>query len=71
MENNRIGDQIKEFRKAKGWTQLELATRCGYDSKVRISQIENGYRLPSLGDTLPKICEALGLEFDVVLRPKQ
>lgn len=71
MEKNRIGDQIKQYRKSKGLTQAELATLCGYESKVRISQIESGYRLPSLGDTLPKICEALGLEFDVVLKPKE
>lgn len=66
MKENRIGEQIKEYRLKLGLSQLELAQKAGFKNAIAISQLENGYRLPSLGDTLPKICQALGVDFEVV-----
>lgn len=69
MEKNRIGLQIKEFRKAKGLTQSDLGELLGM-SKQQIAYYENGHRIPTVENTLQKICEALGVDFDVVLKPK-
>ena len=68
MDKNRIGEQVKHFRRKRGMTQQELADKAGLKNKTRISQIEGGYRIPSISDTLPKICAALGIDFDVVFK---
>jgi ribosome-binding protein aMBF1 (putative translation factor) len=39
-------DQVRAHRKAKGWTQAELAARVGVDRSL-ISRWERGDRLPS------------------------
>jgi len=66
MEKNRIGKQLKAHRKALGLTQAQLGERVGM-SKQQIAYYENGQRLPSLGVTLPLLCEALGVDFDVII----
>ena len=38
----RIYDNIKEYRKRRGWTQEDLARKVGYSDKAMISQIEKG-----------------------------
>lgn len=35
-------ERIRTIRKDRGWTQTDLALRCGYDDKSMISRIENG-----------------------------
>ena len=69
MEANRIGTQIRYYRKSLGLSQDALAQAAGL-SRGMIAYIETGERLPSLDTTLPKICEVLGLDFDVTLRMK-
>ena len=53
---------IKELRKAKGWTQEELARRSGV-SRVSINRYENGERIPDL-ITARMIATALGCTID-------
>jgi transcriptional regulator with XRE-family HTH domain len=43
----RIGAQIRSFRKAKGYTQAELAEASGVDN-MTISRLENGVRTPTI-----------------------
>lgn len=35
-------DRIKKIRKDRGWTQTDLALRCGYADKSMIARVENG-----------------------------
>jgi transcriptional regulator with XRE-family HTH domain len=67
MDKNRIGLQIKAYRKRLGLTQEQLGEKLGM-SKQQIGYYENGHRTPTLDKTLPKICEALGVDFDVILK---
>lgn len=70
MEKNRIGKQIKYWRQMRNMTQKELAQAIkgsATNGQVYIAMVESGKRIPTLEGTLPKICEALGLDFDVVL----
>jgi transcriptional regulator with XRE-family HTH domain len=55
-----LKDNLKTARKAKGWSQSDLAREAGVSQQL-ISQIENG--LESAGkDMLPTIAAALGIE---------
>lgn len=59
MNNNRIGDNIKYFRKLRGMTQKELGDKCNMaDSMIR--RYENGGSLPK-EENLTKIAQALGV----------
>ena len=53
-----IGAKIKTLRTLNGFTQEELADRCGL-TKGFISQLENNYNEPSIS-TLQDILKALG-----------
>lgn len=55
----RIGAQIKDLRKASGYTQVSLAEACQMDS-ITISRIERGERSPTL-----EHLEKLALLFNV------
>lgn len=52
-----LGEQIKTLRKAKSWTQAELATRCGITLRT-IQRIESNAVKPSLF-SLKKLSEVL------------
>ena len=52
--------EVREMRKARGWTQTELAYHARLAPSV-ISEIENGKRNPSAG-TLRKLAKAFGVE---------
>lgn len=59
MENNRIGENIRYFRKLKGLTQKELGEKCNMtDSAIR--RYENGGPTPK-EENLSKIAQALGV----------
>ncbi len=55
-----FGKRVREFRKAKGFTQDVLAEKVDIDTYI-ISNIENGKSFPSLA-TLAKLIEALDSE---------
>lgn len=48
----KLGDRIKKARKAAGLSQVELASRCGWDSASRVGNYEQGSREPSLADLM-------------------
>ena len=54
-----FGERLKKLRKAKGWTQQDLADHAGV-SKVSVVCWENGKSEP-LGDSISKLSEALGV----------
>ena len=54
-----IGHRISQLRRDLGWSQAELAQRCGWDSQSRISGYERGDRAPRERDW-EIIAEALG-----------
>lgn len=47
MATNSVGERVRLLRKKQGWTQDELANRCGYASKTTITKLENGQRSAS------------------------
>lgn len=67
---SQIGDNIKKLRKAKGWSQEDLANKILDEngkaiSRVTITRYENG-RDPSI-ETLQKIADALGYGLNYLL----
>ena len=60
-----VSDALKRARKAKRWTQLELAERSGV-SQQAISFIENGRNSPS-ESTIRLLADALGLSVSDLL----
>jgi len=54
-----LGNRIREARKAKNWSQHDLANRAGV-SRPTIARIESGTNVSTV--RLAKITEALGLE---------
>jgi transcriptional regulator with XRE-family HTH domain len=64
----RLGARLKAARKAKGWTQQELAEKTGLTAAF-LSYLENGSRSGSL-DSLVKLAEALSVEPEFLLGGK-
>jgi ribosome-binding protein aMBF1 (putative translation factor) len=59
--------QLVELRESRGWTQAELASRCGVD-QGDISRIERGATSPT-ARTLQRIADALDADLRLVSRP--
>lgn len=55
-----LGQRIRQLRKAKGWTQQELAERADLDWKY-FGAIERGERNPTL-DNIGKVAQGLGVD---------
>lgn len=55
----KVGERVKELRKAKGYSQEKLALAAGLD-RTYINSVENGRRNISIG-SLVKILAALGI----------
>ncbi len=58
--NTKVGSYIRFHRKAKNWTQVDLAEKVGVEQK-HISRWECDQVVPTL-ETLRKIFTALGVE---------
>ena len=56
----KLGNKVRELRKAKGWTQEKLEEHSGLD-RTYISDIERGIRNPSL-KSLEKLAKALKIK---------
>ena len=66
MDKKKIGEQLKELRKSRGWRQLEVADKVGL-SRSAVSNIEAGHRSLTLA-TLQKFCEIYSIDisyFDI------
>lgn len=60
MDKIKIGKQLKELRRARGWRQLEVAEKVGL-SRSAISNIESGKRSLTL-TTLQRFCELYNID---------
>jgi transcriptional regulator with XRE-family HTH domain len=63
----KIGRNIKELRKEKGISQVELAYMCNFE-KTNMSRIESGNNNPTIR-TLLKIANALDVDLFEILKP--
>ena len=54
-----LGQQVRELRLRRGYSQDELAEKCGFD-RTYISLIERGKRNPSFSN-LVKLAHGLGI----------
>ncbi len=65
LEYEKVGMRIRQIRKAKGWSQDELAKKCGISMSF-LGHIERGTRIMSL-ETFVSICAALDAAADELL----
>lgn len=61
-----LGKRIRQFRKDRGWRQLDLATEAGINENF-VSDLELGRKEPCLR-TLPTVANAIGIKLDELLR---
>ncbi len=65
LDHSRMGMRIRQVRKAKGWSQGELAKKCGISMSF-LGHIERGTRIMSL-ETFVSICAVLDAGADELL----
>ncbi len=65
LDYGKMGMRIRQVRKAKGWSQSDLAEKCGVSMSF-LGHIERGTRIMSI-DTFVKICRALEAGADELL----
>lgn len=65
LDYGKIGARIRQVRKARGWSQDNLAKKCGISMSF-LGHIERGTRIMSL-ETFGSICEALETGADELL----
>lgn len=65
LDYAKVGVRIRQTRKAKGWSQDELAKRCGISLNF-MGCIERGMKKMSL-DTFVRLCRELELSADALL----
>ena len=61
-----LGKRIRQFRKDRGWRQLDLATEAGINENF-VSDLELGRKEPCLR-TLATVANAFGIKLDELLR---
>jgi XRE family transcriptional regulator, regulator of sulfur utilization len=61
----RLAERVKAFRKAKGWSQEELADRAGIH-RTFVSQVERATKRTTIR-SLEKLVNALGVSFGELL----
>ena len=65
LDYGKMGMRIRQVRKVKGWSQDELAKKCGISMSF-LGHIERGSRIMSL-ETFASICRALDTGADELL----
>ena len=65
LDYEKVGMRIRQVRKAKGWSQSELAKKCGISMSF-LGHIERGSRIMSM-ETFVNICTALDAGADELL----
>ena len=65
LDYGKMGMRIRQVRKAKGWSQDELAKKCGISMSF-LGHIERGSRIMSM-ETFANICTALDTGADGLL----
>ena len=60
-----LGDRLSRLRRARGWTQRELARRLGVRA-AEISKLEKGIRRPRV-ELVPRLAEMFGVSSDYLL----
>ena len=65
LDYGKVGMRIRQVRKAKGWSQGELAEKCGISMSF-LGHIERGSRIMSM-ETFANICGALEAGADELL----
>ncbi len=65
LDYSKMGMRIRQIRKAKGWSQDDLAKKCGISMSF-LGHIERGTRIMSL-ETFVNICMALEADADELL----
>lgn len=65
LDYGRMGMRIRQVRKVRGWSQDELAKKCGISMSF-LGHIERGTRIMSL-ETFVSICAALDTGADELL----
>ena len=65
LDYGKMGMRIRQVRKAKGWSQNELAEKCGISMSF-LGHIERGSRIMSM-ETFANICTALDSGADELL----
>lgn len=69
MDQQKIGEKIKELRKQNNLTQAEFAEQFSVTYQA-VSKWENGKNLPNL-TLLAKICKDFGLELDELMKDEE
>ena len=65
LDYGKMGMRIRQARKVKGWSQDDLAKKCGISMSF-LGHIERGTRIMSL-ETFVNICTALDADADELL----
>ncbi|TCJ89961.1 helix-turn-helix domain-containing protein [Nocardia alba] len=63
----RLGEQVRQAREARGWTQSELAKRAGMKQNA-VSRFEAGDGVPTI-PTLERLAGALEVQLSIELTP--
>lgn len=69
MNKHSIGKTIAELRKAKGWTQIELAERLNISDKA-VSKWESEAGYPEI-TMFPKLADLFGVSIDYLMTGKR
>ncbi len=62
----RFGKRVREERRARGWTQKELAKAAGLKHLNTISRVERGYQQTTI-PVAERLARALGVPLDRLL----